>query len=353
MRKFLLLGGAGAGVLSLFAFTLFSVLFLAMMALERGGEDGRQDGGTATGSITLSNIGEKEIPENFIEIYQRAGEQFDVPWTLLAAIHRVETRFSSIGNMESPVGAAGHMQFMKKTWLGWGYKGGTRLGDADIPDSVLTDPAMIKRYGGYGVDANRDGRADPYDIEDAVFAAANYLSASGAPDNVEKAVFAYNRADWYVDKVMGFFNSYTNGFEKVGAGQVEVSKGKAWVVPHTKNLTSKYGPRWGRMHKGIDVAGGGDTGKAVVSLMDGVVTYSQYNSGGYGNLVIIEHAGGMSTYYAHLHEKGIPAGTEVRAGQQIGKIGNSGRSKGPHLHFEIRVNGKAVDPLPYLEGLLR
>ncbi|MFP3471814.1 lytic murein transglycosylase, partial [Micrococcus sp. SIMBA_144] len=88
-----------------------------------------------------------------------------------------------------------HTQFMPLTWLGWNYPGGDRLGNASIPDSILHDPAMIKKYGGYGVDANGDGKADPYDLEDAIFSTANYLSANGASKgDIEGAVYAYNHA---------------------------------------------------------------------------------------------------------------------------------------------------------------
>src|SRR5690625_5002945 len=101
-----------------------------------------------------SGIDENEIPSEYIPIYQAAEEEYGVPWNLLAAHHRIETRFSTMETMVSPVGAIGHMQFMPLTWVGWEYPGGDRLGNADIPDHILTDPAVIERYGGMGVDGN-------------------------------------------------------------------------------------------------------------------------------------------------------------------------------------------------------
>jgi hypothetical protein len=101
------------------------------------------------------------------------------------------------------------MQFMPCTFVGWKYPGCTGLGKGDIPKNDKTNPDVIKQYGGYGVDANGDGFADPYDIEDAIFSAANYLAKSGAADgNYEKAIFNYNRSEKYVQDVLRFFNEF-------------------------------------------------------------------------------------------------------------------------------------------------
>ncbi|MEZ7173099.1 lytic transglycosylase domain-containing protein [Sporosarcina sp. OR05] len=149
------------------------------------------------------------IPEEYIPIYKDAAEEYNIPWTLLAAHHRIETRFSTMDPLLSPAGAEGHMQFMPCTFVGWSYPGCSGLGKGDIPEKDKTDPAIIKQHGGYGVDANGDGIADPYDIEDAIFSAANYLSKSGAADgDIEKAIFHYNHSDKYVEDVLWFFNEF-------------------------------------------------------------------------------------------------------------------------------------------------
>jgi len=151
------------------------------------------------------------IPEEYIPIYKAAAEEYSVPWTLLAAHHRIETRFSTMDPLLSPAGAEGHMQFMPCTFVGWGYPGCEGLGKGNIPDKDKTDPAVIQKYGGYGVDANGDGKADPFDIEDAIFSAAHYLSKSGAADGeIEKAIFHYNHSDKYVEDVLWFFNEFEN-----------------------------------------------------------------------------------------------------------------------------------------------
>lgn len=153
--------------------------------------------------------GDVKIPEEYIPVYLAAEEEYDVPWTLLAAHHRIETRFSTMDPLLSPAGAEGHMQFMPCTFVGWTYPGCDGLGKGDIPDEDKTNPDVIQEHGGYGVDANGDGLADPYDIEDAIFSTANYLSASGAADgDIEKAVFEYNRSEKYLEDVMYYYHRY-------------------------------------------------------------------------------------------------------------------------------------------------
>lgn len=153
--------------------------------------------------------GEAKIPEEYIPVYMDAAEEYDIPWTLLAAHHRVETRFSQMDPLVSPLGAQGHMQFMPCTFVGWEYPGCNGLGEGDIPMEDLTDPAVIEKYGGYGVDANGDGKADPHNIEDAIFSTANYISSHGASTGeVEHAIFEYNRSEKYVKDVLFYFNKY-------------------------------------------------------------------------------------------------------------------------------------------------
>lgn len=216
-----------AGCLSLivsFAVLLFGVgvvliLFSVMSEEETTEEIGDID-------IDASDLAEDEIPAEYIPIYEEAGEEYGVPWTLLAALHRVETEFSTMGDGEedlvSPVGAEGHIQFMPCSWVGWGHSSCGGLGAGDIPEDELTDLDAIDDHGGFAVDGSGDGEADPYDIEDAVHSAANYIAEQGAADgDLEEAVFAYNGADWYVDDVMGYMEAYTDG----GAEAVEMDGG--------------------------------------------------------------------------------------------------------------------------------
>lgn len=103
-----------------------------------------------------------------------------------------------------------------------------------------------------------------------------------------------------------------------------------------------FGPRRRRPHRGVDLPL--KTGDPIYATFNGRVRISQYNNGGYGNLVVIRHDNGLETYYGHLSERLVTPGQWVEAGQIIGKGGSTGRSTGPHLHFETRYYGQTFDP---------
>ena len=115
------------------------------------------------------------------------------------------------------------------------------------------------------------------------------------------------------------------------------------TAPVSGPYTDLFGPRGNRFHTGIDYPGA--TGAPVVAAAAGRVTFAGLSSGGWGNLVVLSHGGGTQTLYAHLSRVGVRAGEHVAGGRRIGSIGSSGKSTGPHLHFEVRVRGAAVDPL--------
>jgi murein DD-endopeptidase MepM/ murein hydrolase activator NlpD len=162
--------------------------------LPEGSDGGTQfsAGGTPTGAnptATIASIGPApigvpnfiiesfEIPPFLLPIYQACGTEYGVPWEVLAAINKIETGFGTNLNVSS-AGAVGWMQFLPSSW------------------------EM------YGLDANGDGRKDPYNPVDAICAAAHYLKVAGAQQNLYKAIFAYNHADWYVQEVLLYARSY-------------------------------------------------------------------------------------------------------------------------------------------------
>ena len=115
--------------------------------------------------------------------------------------------------------------------------------------------------------------------------------------------------------------------------------------PVSGPVTSGFGVRWGRMHEGIDIAVG--EGTPVRAAAAGTVIYAGWMSG-YGNLVAVDHGNGLSTAYAQNSSLAVSVGQSVAAGEIVSYSGNTGNSTGPHVHFEVRVNGSAVDPLGYL-----
>lgn len=123
-------------------------------------------------SIPAAILPGQVVPEEYKSIYKAAGERYGVDWYVLAAIHDIETDFSRIKLMVSSAGAIGHMQFIPST------------------------------FSAYGVDGNGDGRKDPWNLEDAIHSAANYLAASGYKKDIRKAIWHYNHATWYVNDVI-------------------------------------------------------------------------------------------------------------------------------------------------------
>ncbi|MBC6423944.1 MAG: M23 family metallopeptidase [Hormoscilla sp. SP12CHS1] len=120
-----------------------------------------------------------------------------------------------------------------------------------------------------------------------------------------------------------------------------------YIWPAEGTLTSRYGWRWGRLHKGIDIAG--PIGTRILSVAPGEVKFAGWNRGGYGYLVEIRHDDGNLTRYAHNSHILVRKGQQVNQGQQIAEMGSTGYSTGPHLHFEFHLPGKgAHDPISYL-----
>ena len=127
-----------------------------------------------------------------------------------------------------------------------------------------------------------------------------------------------------------------------GAGAPSAS-GFIWPVNGT--VVSGFGMRWGRMHEGIDITA--SSGTPIWAAASGTVIHAGW-LGGYGNLVVVDHGGGLSTAYAHASAILVGVGQRVDQGETVSLVGSTGNSSGPHLHFEVRVNGVAVDPLLYL-----
>ncbi|MDF2841395.1 MAG: hypothetical protein K0Q99_2167, partial [Clostridia bacterium] len=132
-----------------------------------------------------------------------------------------------------------------------------------------------------------------------------------------------------------------------GTKELPPKKGTGtFKMPTRGYLSSRFGSRWGSVHEGIDLAA--PIGTAVNAADGGVVTWVG-TRGAYGKLIMVDHGAGYVTYYGHLSKYSVSKGDKVYKGQKIGAVGNTGRSTGPHLHFEIRKNGKPVNPLNYVK----
>ncbi len=123
-----------------------------------------------------------------------------------------------------------------------------------------------------------------------------------------------------------------------------VSGNGTFAWPVSGSVTSPFGPRWGRMHEGIDIGASGGT--PIGAAADGTVIVAGWQ-GGYGNLVVVSH-GTLATAYGHMSRVAVSVGQHVTRGQTLGAVGCTGHCFGDHVHFEVRVNGSAVNPIPYM-----
>ena len=135
---------------------------------------------------------------------------------------------------------------------------------------------------------------------------------------------------------------------ELGAWRIAVQKIPfAHPLNETFQYTSGFGPRWGTMHYGTDMAA--KHGSAILATADGVINFAGWEKG-YGKLIKIKHDFGYETRYAHLSKISVSVGQRISQGDRIGKMGNTGRSTGTHLHYEIRRNGKPINPMKYIRA---
>lgn len=146
---------------------------------------------------------------------------------------------------------------------------------------------------------------------------------------------------WYNERVKVPTFSFKDVPDEIVLRLIDPDKGQNFCFPIKKIKSSSYGWRWGRPHSGIDIAL--NVGDPIHAAFDGVVRLAKYN-GGYGNCIVIRHYNNLETLYGHLSKINVKVGQEVKAGDVIGLGGNTGRSTGPHLHFECRLMYACFDP---------
>ena len=282
------------------------------------------------------------IPARFVPFYREAERVFKVNWLVLAALHKTETGFSTHPSTYRGVNfagcCAGPMQF---SIVGAG--GGT-WGAYRFAYGRGRRPATSVRERGPHPSVNDDF--------DAIMAAGAYLHALGAGLRLDERMFhALARykgtpphSHPYARETLAIARRWQ------AAARAQPVRGSAGPLswPVRGPLTSPYGMRWGRLHAGIDIAA--PVGTPIYAAATGRVTTRGW-IGGYGNYTCLEHLRRVSTCYAHQGRFG-PArrGQLVGRGQLIGYVGCTGHCFGPHLHFELRVVGRPIDPRPYLRG---
>ena len=184
--------------------------------------------------------------------------------------------------------------------------------------------------------------------------------ADGAMDGGYEAIDTDARLEPADAQFRALFTSWKQADRFDQTGMVQAPVGPLVSVPSlrpvamtTTNFTSGFGVRSdpfrhsAAMHAGIDLAG--PIGTPIYATADGVVSKAGWGNG-YGNMVQISHGAGMETRYGHMSRLMVVSNTRVRRGQLIGLMGSTGRSTGSHLHYEVRIDGRAVNPIPYLRS---
>ncbi|MEX0664717.1 MAG: peptidoglycan DD-metalloendopeptidase family protein [Acidimicrobiia bacterium] len=294
-------------------------------------------------SAPATELAVDEIPSSLLPIYRAAAATCPgLDWPVLAAVGWVESHHGQgradplTGQVRPPIlgppldgrdgrarildptqpdgfaRALGPMQFLSTTWASWGRSAPGRVGPPDV-----------------------------HNAWDAIYGAAAYLcGAAGRITDVHAALLRYNHSERYVAQVLAKAATY---------GTARGDGTLAWPVPG--GVGSGFGQRfhpilhvW-RFHAGVDLHAG--AGEPIHAAAAGIVVAAG-GEGGCGYTVTLDHGNGLRTRYCHLSHIDVTVQQRVAGGQVIGRVGSTGLSTGPHLHFEVYVNGQLVDPLTRL-----
>lgn len=220
---------------------------------------------------------------------------------------------------------------------------------------------MLTLVMGNALNAQRD-EPELFTEDDLGFSTANLPHAGGASEEEMQTQALFNEKPTELllytvrDSIMNipaydiYCNWDTRNLFNGKSDQSALGQGLNFLLAHTDcdfvypangDMTSPFGPRWGRMHYGLDIDL--EVGDNVMAAFEGMVRISQYHPS-YGNVIVVRHNNGLETLYAHLSQRKVIPGMHVEAGDIIGLGGNTGRSYGAHLHFEVRYLGQAFDP---------
>jgi len=286
----------------------FSITGITMLGYLIAGTDERAP--ALPGSFTVggaTTVAMQDIPQEYVDIFKSAEKKYGIPWTMLAAIAKHDSGFGRAAE-----------KFVDLKEMQWEE---------------------------YSVDGDLDGQKKPSNPWDAVYSMANCLSQTGFEDNPAGALYHIYKSGSHVEDICQTAESYIDVLLPVISGK--------WPLPREyTRINSSFGIRfhptkhkW-KQHTGMDV--GAPAGTPIYPASDGVVTSAGWG-GDYGNLVVISHPSHTQTWYAHLSEINVERGQEVKREDILGLVGSTGASTGPHLHFEVRLNGVPIDPEPWLK----
>ncbi|MCY9668721.1 M23 family metallopeptidase [Paenibacillus alginolyticus] len=296
------IGGIGFSGLGLIA--LFSLLLVVMLGMFASSSDSSMD------RIPVPQQKTFDIPAALLPLYIRA-ENETVSWNRLAAIQRVSTNFG----LEKP------------------KQSGT-IGVFGFPRSLWET---------YQIDGDQDGKIDLDNPVDVIYSLANLFKQRQNEAESTLALLFPDPAD--LSRVYVKEQEY--------ALSLVIRHHWLWPLVGYYSLSSTYGFRTdpitgqpGAFHDGIDIPA--PRGTPVLAARDGIVVQVERSTSGYGNLVRLQHTGGVESFYGHLTDIGVTMGQTVHQGEVIGWVGSTGKSTGPHLHFGMAQNGQSVDPQTFV-----
>ena len=289
-----------------------------------------------------------DIPSNLLPIYKAAAATCPgLPWQVLAAIGSVESNHGR-GNADPATGQVVPPIYGPALD---GRNGTARIPDASFPDGwahamgpMQFIPSTWARWGRLAPGRPPGATPDPQNAWDAIYSAAAYLcGAAGRIDDLRAAILRYNHSDAYVEKVLAKARQYGYGANRSLGARL------SWPVigPVVSGFGVRTDPLTGAqsMHQGIDISAA--MGTPIHPAAPGTITAAG-DAGDCGLSITIQHDADLRTTYCHLSLIQVSTGQAVTEADVIGLVGSTGRSTGPHLHFEVYDHGAVTDPLPYL-----
>lgn len=303
-RRILIWALTGIGITALGIALIGFILILALLGMLVSSSDS-----SSLDTQPPSDHETFDVPFPLLPVYMEA-ENENTSWARLAAIHKVTNEF--------------------------GLEKARRVDTTGVLDFPVT------LWDTYKVEGDGDGTIDPYNPYDAVFSLARYLQWSEL--GMEEALQEWFGNSEQVQEVYHWEAEYS---------EVIINESEwIWPVIGYTYLSSDFGYRidpitgeQGAFHTGMDIPA--PTGTPVVAVQPGKVIEATRSNQGYGNLIRLQHEDGDVSWYAHLSDLAVSREATVGQGEVIGWVGSTGRSTGPHLHFEIRIAGQPVDPFPY------